>query len=303
MPKKLKILLTGADGQVGHELLKVLPTDYEVIPTTLSGGNGFIQCDLSDIEKLRKLLSDVNPDIIVNPAAYTAVDKAEGDPTACFVLNKYVPREFAEYAAKKNIPLIHYSTDYVFDGSGNEPRNEEYPPAPKNVYGISKLAGEVAIELSGCHHLILRTSWVFSSHGHNFVKTMLKLGKDKEELSIVSDQIGAPTSARFLAEMTKIALDKGVKEGFDKISGTYHLCNSGETSWHGFATEIFKLAREKGVELKIKNVKPIPTSEYPTPAFRPLNSRLDCGKFKQTFAIGKFKAWSDALIEVINKLF
>ena len=298
------ILVTGADGQVGHALLKALDGLGTVVASTLAGEPlsslvPVVKADLSRELDIVGLVREVNPTIIVNPAAHTAVDKAESEPTLAYAINELAPRILAREAKARGIPLVHYSTDYVFDGSGHLPRTEDAPTGPLSVYGASKLAGEKAIRESGAQGLIFRTSWVFGDHGNNFVKTMLKLGRDREELKIVADQIGAPSQAAMLARMTRRALDQGLAKGFGTLAGVYHLCNAGETSWYGFAEEIFAQARALGVDLKVQRVIPIPTADYPTPARRPLNSRLDCSKFCRTFGLPSLPTWQEALRETL----
>lgn len=298
------ILVTGADGQVGHALLKALDGLGHVVASTLAGEPlsapvSVVKADLSREADVVQLVREVNPSIIVNPAAHTAVDKAENEPALAYAINETAPRVLAREAKERGIPLVHYSTDYVFDGAGHLPRKEDAPTGPISVYGASKLAGEKAILESGAHGLIFRTSWVYSDHGHNFVKTMLKLGREREELKIVGDQIGAPTQAAMLAAMTRRVLDHGLAKSFASIAGVYHLCNGGETSWYGFAQEIFAQARALGVDLKVQRVTAIPTADYPTPARRPLNSRLDCGKFCQTFGLTSLPTWQQALSETL----
>jgi dTDP-4-dehydrorhamnose reductase len=305
MKKALKILVTGVSGQVGYSLLDSLHPFGEIIPSDLDSGDKnhpILQLDLSQTHLIDETLRKIQPDIIVNPAAYTAVDKAETNQDQANKINRDAPKFLAEYCSRVGIPLIHYSTDYVFPGSGSTPWNENDQPNPGNFYGASKLGGETNIINSGCTYFILRTSWVFSHIGHNFVKTMLRLGRDKKEIKVVDDQFGAPTSADFLAKNTALIIEKGLSEGFKKISGTYHLCNSGVTTWCEFAKEIFHLAKKKGMELSIENVLPILSADYPTPAQRPKNSRLNCDKFKMTFNTGSLQNWNEALDEVLEKL-
>lgn len=283
------ILVTGTSGQVGHALLKTLglPAQQRV--------------DFNDLSALARLVRELRPSIIVNPAAHTAVDKAESEEALAFKVNAEAPGVLAEEAKRLGSLLIHYSTDYVFDGSGAGPRKEDAKTGPLGVYGRSKLAGEDAIRAVGGDHVILRTSWVFSDHGNNFVKTMLRLGSEREELRIVGDQIGAPTSAAFLADMTAKIIAKVGRSSAADVSGLYHLACSGETSWHGFAEEIFRQARAAGMKLKVNRVESIPTEAYPTPARRPKNSRLDCSKFARTFDT-ELMTWQQALAPVIASL-
>jgi dTDP-4-dehydrorhamnose reductase len=277
----MKILMTGSNGQVGFELARTLLPLGEVVALNRE------QADLTNLEKLRATIQHIQPDVIVNASAYTAVDKAESERETAFLINEKAVAVFAEEAKKLNALLIHYSTDYVFDGTKNAPYNENDATNPLNVYGESKLAGEQAIQHSGADYLILRTTWVFASRGQNFVKSILRLAAEREELNIVADQIGAPTSARFIAETTAHILRQSQQERGNKTfkSDSYNLTNSGETSWHGFAEKIVELARRENIELKNKVINPIPTSAYPTPAKRPLNSRLSTQKLTQHFGL------------------
>jgi dTDP-4-dehydrorhamnose reductase len=236
--------------------------------------------DFTKPETVRSLLDRFRPEMIVNPAAYTAVDRAEIDKELAWVINAEGPRLLARWARDHGAFLIHYSTDYVFDGSGCRPWREEDPTGPLNVYGASKLAGENAIREMGPAHAILRTSWLYSPVGKNFLLTMLNLGKEREELGIVADQIGAPTSAEVVAEGTMRILKSDLSP---KRQGTYHLACTGETSWHRFAEAIFEGARSRGWPMNVRNVIPITSEEYKTPARRPMNSRLSVAKFAETF--------------------
>jgi dTDP-4-dehydrorhamnose reductase len=255
------------------------------------------QADLSDPDGLRRTVQKLNPDVIVNPAAYTAVDKAETERDLAFLINAEAPRVLAEEAAKNASLLIHYSTDYVFDGTKHAPYTEEDAVRPVNVYGQSKLAGEQAIQATGADHLILRTSWVYAARGQNFLKTILRLAAEREELNIVADQIGSPTWARLIAETTAHVLRQSLLErqqgGFS--SGIYNLTSAGETSWYGFAQTIVEIARQQGTQpLKNRIINPIPTTDYPVPAKRPLNSRLSTNRLEQRFGL-KMPAWDNAL--------
>jgi dTDP-4-dehydrorhamnose reductase len=293
----VKILLLGSNGQVGWELARTLLPLGEVIALSRT------QADLTDLDKLRATIQAIRPDVIVNAAAYTAVDKAEAERESAFLINAQAVDVLAQEAKTLNALLIHYSTDYVFDGMKNEPYHEEDTPNPLNVYGESKLAGELAIQASGANYLILRTTWVFAARGQNFVKSILRLAAEREELNIVADQIGAPTWARFIAESTTQILKQAQQEREAKIfdSGIFNLTSAGETSWHGFAEKIVKFARVQNVELKNRVINPIPTAAYPTPAKRPMNSRLSTIKIEQRFGL-KIPTWEESLKLCLEEL-
>lgn len=287
----MRILLTGATGQVGWELARTLMPLGEVIAIDRS------QADHSDLASLRTIIEQHQPNVIVNPAAYTAVDKAESESELAFRVNAEAPGVLAEEAAKIGSLLVHYSTDYVFDGSNIAAYTEADATNPINVYGQSKLAGEQAIQATGCDNLILRTSWVYASRGNNFLKTIMRLAAEREELKIVADQIGAPTWARLIAEATAHIIRQSVFEQQCNIfnSTTYNLTASGETSWHGFAQKIVEIAKEKGkADLKIRTILPIPTTDYPLPAKRPANSRLANDNLEQQFGL-VMPSWDNAL--------
>lgn len=283
-----RILLTGSNGQVGWELARTLSTLGEVVATTSQSLN------LADPEAIRRVVAEVRPRIIVNPAAHTAVDKAESEPDNARALNALAPGILAEEAEKLGALLVHYSTDYVFDGSGEMPWRETDTTGPLNVYGATKLEGEQAIRERCRRHLIFRTSWVYGARGANFLLTMRRLMRERPELKIVADQIGAPTWCRSLAEATAQALAQidSPFRGADKPEpwGVYHMTNAGETSWHGFAQAIQAL---EAPETPARLV-PIPSSDYPTPARRPLNSRLDNDKLARVFGL-RLPPWQDAL--------
>lgn len=266
----MRILVTGANGQVGFELERQLSLLGEVLAPNRQA------LDLADERAVAHWLDTYRPELIVNAAAFTAVDRAESEPQQARRLNAGLPAQLAAYAAERAVPLVHYSSDYVYPGHGTQPWLESSETAPLSVYGRTKLEGDQAIEASGCRHLIFRTSWVYSARGNNFMRTMLRLGHGREALSIVADQIGAPTPARLIAQVTSLALEKQIP------TGIYHLAPRGETSWHGFANEIFRLAALHGETLAIvpANVAAIPTEDFPTPAKRPLNSRLSLGKLE-----------------------
>lgn len=287
----MKILLFGKNGQVGWELHRSLQPLGEIIAF------GREEADFSNPESLRNTVNDIRPDIIVNAVAYTAVDKAEDEEELALRINGRAPGILAEEAYRINALLVHYSTDYVFDGAKQGSYIETDEPNPNNAYGRTKLAGEQAIQTSGCDYLIFRTSWVYASRGHNFLLTILKLAKEREELSIVADQIGSPTSARLIAETTILCIQQAVKQ---KQAGAfssdlYHLTASNATSWHDFAAEIVHAATiSLKVQFKVKDIKEIKTSDYPTPAKRPKNSRLELKKLESVFDI-RMPPWEKTL--------
>lgn len=281
----MKIFLTGGTGQVGFELQRSLSLWGDVLAPARH------ELDLSDMSAVNHWLEMHAPDCIVNAAAYTAVDKAEADIQTALCINRDLPCVLAQYAVRHAIRLFHYSTDYVYDGSGRDARSEDTPAAPLNAYGRSKLAGDEAVMGSGASYVIFRTSWVYAARGNNFLRTMLRLAGQRDHLSVVADQIGAPTSARLLADVTNIALAKR-----DVPSGIYHAVCRGETSWHGFACQIFETARRMGYALRLQNedVQAISTEAYGAPAPRPLNSRLSVDKLEKTLEI-KLPHWQEAL--------
>jgi dTDP-4-dehydrorhamnose reductase len=278
----MKILLLGKNGQVGWELQRALAPLGELIALDRQGESG-LSGDLSNLAKLEQSILSIKPDIIVNAAAYTAVDKAESDTELADVINHKAPALLAKLANKFGALLVHYSTDYVFNGSGEKPWAEDDQTAPLSIYGQTKLDGELAIQQSGCKHLIFRTSWVYAAKGNNFAKTMLRLASDRDELNVISDQIGAPTSAELIADISAHAIMQTRQE--TAINGLFHLAASGEASWHEYAIYAIEVARNQGASLQVKRINEIPTSEYPTPAARPLNSRLNCCKLVHTFSL------------------
>lgn len=297
--KPARILLLGADGQLGWELRRALLPLGEVMPC------GRAQTDLTDLPALRALLAHVQPDIVVNAAAYTAVDKAESEPELAQRINAQAPQVLADYAAVNHAWLLHYSTDYVFDGSKPSAYTEADAPNPLSVYGRSKLAGEQAIAASGCHHLILRTSWVYAARGSNFAKTMLKLAAERDSLRVVADQHGAPTSAELLADVSalllhRLQLDAGLAA---RVSGIYHLSAQGSTTWHGYTQYVLARAAARGMALRCppEAVQPIATADYPLPAPRPANSRLDCSKLQTTFNL-VLPPWQVQVRRLIDEL-
>lgn len=293
------ILLTGKHGQVGWELQRALNGHGDVVAL------GAEEMDLADADSIRRTVQALRPSIIINPAACTAVDKAESEPDLALAVNGIAPGVLAEEARKLDAVLLHYSTDYVFSGIKSTPYTEDDLPDPQSVYGRTKLAGEEAIRASGCKHLILRTSWVYGVHGGNFLKTVLRLAKEREELRIVADQFGAPTWARDLAKATTLALLAWqMSEWDDELAGTYHLTASGRTNWHEYAEEIVRLARQLDPMLASKalTVRAITTQEYPTPAKRPANSSLACDRFASTFGI-RLPDWRQSLAACMRELY
>ena len=276
----ITILLLGKNGQVGWELQRSLAPLGKVIALDRNGEDGLCG-DISDLDGLRHTIEQIKPDILINAAGYTAVDQAQSEPEMAAQLNHHAPALMAELIKAQGGCLVHYSTDYVFDGSGNQPWKEADTTGPLNVYGATKLAGEQAIQASGCACLIFRTSWVYASRGNNFAKTMLRLAKERDTLSVVDDQVGAPTGADLIADVTAHAL----RQWQDKpaTAGLYHLAAQGETSWYDYAQYVFDWARSEGLPLALQSLNPIPSEDYPVPAIRPKNSRLDGQKLEITF--------------------
>ncbi|MBI5270248.1 MAG: dTDP-4-dehydrorhamnose reductase [Burkholderiales bacterium] len=279
----MKILLLGKDGQLGWELQRALAPLGELVAAGRRGDGPV--ADLAQPESLVALVRAVQPAIIVNAAAHTAVDRAESEPGLAQALNADAPGVLAREAAALGATLVHYSTDYVFDGSGHAARDEDAPTAPLSVYGRTKLAGEQQVRASGCRHLILRTSWVYAARGGNFARTMLRLAAERDELRVIDDQVGAPTGAELIADVTAHALRRLAQA--PELSGLYHLAAAGETSWHGYARHVIEWARARGQALRVapEAVRPIPTRDYPTPAARPLNSRLDTRRLRAAFGL------------------
>ena len=276
----LRILITGGSGQVGHCLKAQLEGCAELSVPDSSALN------IADRHSVRQAVETFRPDYIINAAAYTAVDKAEGDTGRAFAVNRDGARHLAEAAEAAGAAMLHISTDYVFDGAGGAPYDEAAPTAPQNIYGASKLAGEQAV-LAACRRaVVMRTSWVFGAHGQNFVKTMLRLGRERDSLGIVADQYGAPTAAADIAAALITIVRRHTPEQLAERAGIYHYCGSPYASWFEFAETIFAEAAAQGVLAKIPTVKPIATADYPTPAKRPADSRLDCGKIRTVFGIG-----------------
>jgi len=276
----MKIVLLGKNGQLGWELQRALAPLGELIALDRAQG-----ADLNEPDALIRTVRHHAPQVIVNAAAYTAVDKAESDAATCSRVNAEAPGRLAALAKDLGALLVHYSTDYVFDGGGNTPRTEDAATGPLSVYGRTKLEGEQAIQASGCAHLILRTSWVYAARGGNFAKTMLRLAAEREQLKVIADQIGAPTGADLLADLSAHMIGSTLAR--PELAGLYHAVAAGETSWHGYARHVIEFARARGIAIKAASdqVMAIPTTDYPTPAQRPLNSRLSTHKLQQAFGL------------------
>lgn len=298
-----RILLTGVTGQVGGELARTLaPLGVVVAPLRE-------ELDLTDASSIRKVIQAVQPRWIVNPAAYTAVDKAESEPDLAYAINAEAPKAIAEEARRIGAGVIHFSTDYVFDGEGLRPYVETDATGPVSVYGASKLAGEEALAASGAGYLVFRTSWVYGSTGKNFLRTILKAARERDRLRVVADQHGAPTWSRDLARMTAHVMQQiegdaaggDLHGALDRRSGIYHASGAGETTWFGFAQQAVAMLRERELTAKFAEVDAITTAEYPTPAKRPENSRLNCEKLVSTFG-WKMMDWRDSLREVMAEL-
>ena len=295
----MKILLFGKDGQVGWELQRSLAPLGELV--ALDTGSQDLCGDFTNLEGIAQTVCDVAPDIIVNAAAHTAVDKAESEPELAHTINALAPGVLAQAAKRSGAWLVHYSTDYVFDGSGDKPWLETDPTGPLNIYGKTKLAGEDAIRASGCQHLIFRTSWVYAARGGNFAKIMLRLAQERDCLTIIDDQIGAPTGADLLADVSAHAIRTALRH--PQLSGLYHLVASGQTSWHGYASFVIDFARQAGIAIKVAPdaIQPVPTSAFPTAAKRPLNSRLDTGKLTNTFGLN-LPHWQSGITRMLTEI-
>lgn len=293
------ILLTGVSGQVGFELQRALAPLGPVL--TLSRQD----CDFADGAALARTVRELCPAIVVNPAAYTAVDKAETEPDLAMAVNGEAPGRLGEAAAAVGALVVHYSTDYVFDGRANRPYVETDTPNPLSVYGRTKLAGERALQASGARHVILRTSWVFGVWGQNFAKTMLRLAAERERLTVVADQFGAPTSAALIADVTAQILGQYLRAGCpaDFPQGIYHLAAAGETCWHEYAATVIAAARAAGRSLRLApdGLLPIASRDYPTPAPRPANSRLDTRRLRATFGLA-LPDWRAGLAHVLRQI-
>lgn len=295
----MRILLLGGNGQVGTELRRSLAPLGELIVATRTGRlDGDEACEAADFdapETLGALVERIAPDVVVNAAAYTAVDRAEDDAQAAFRANAEAPRAIAAACAARGALLVHYSTDYVFDGGASEPYPEDAPTAPLGVYGASKLEGERAVAESGARHFVFRTAWVYAAHGKNFLLTMLRLAKERDELRVVADQIGSPTSAWLIAYATAAALRSR------RASGVWHLTASGQTSWQGFAEAIVREAHARGLLERAPKVTPIATADYPTRAQRPAYSVLDNSAFQRDFGI-ELPNWHEGLVQVLDEM-
>ena len=298
-PKKPRFFITGANGQLGFELQRALAPLGDVAAC------GRDACDLSNPDSIRTAVRAAKPDVIFNAGAYTAVDKAESEPDLASAVNGVAPGILGEEAAKLGALVIHYSTDYVFDGTKTAAYREEDATNPLGVYGKTKLAGEKALAASGAGHLIFRTSWVFGAHGKNFIKTILRLAASRDELRIVADQFGAPTGAALLADASTHIATRYLRDGRENFPfGLYHLAAGGETSWHGFAQHIVAKAAAANSPLQatIERIHPIPAAEYPTPAARPANSRLNTTNLRTAFGL-QLPDWTHGVDQVLDVLF
>lgn len=296
----MTVLVFGGNGQVGRELLRALAPLGPIVATTRGGkladGSACEVADFDVPDSLPALLDRLQPSEVINAAAYTAVDKAEQEPEAAFRANAQAPGVIAQWCAAHGVPMVHYSTDYVFNGQGTTPYVEGEVTVPLNVYGASKRDGEEAVRAAGGRHMIFRTAWVYASHGGNFLRTMLRVGGERDELRVVADQVGTPTPAALIADVTAQVLQHP-----GKLSGTWHLTASGKTSWYGFAEAIFAEAVALGVLAKAPSVQAISSAEYPTPAKRPAWSVLDNHKLQHDFGI-ILPAWQDGLRRVMGEL-
>jgi dTDP-4-dehydrorhamnose reductase len=295
----MKILLLGKNGQVGWELQRSLAPLGEVLALDRHSSE---HCgDLSQPERLAQTVRDWRPDVIVNAAAHTAVDKAESEPELARCLNATAPAALAQAAAQIGALLVHYSTDYVFNGQGDQPWQEGDATGPLSVYGQTKREGEQAIVASGCAHLIFRTSWVYAARGGNFAKTMLRLAAERERLTVIDDQFGAPTGADLIADVTAHAIRASLQQ--PALGGLYHLVAGGQTTWHGYASHVIAQARliQPGLALKVSEIAPVPTSAFPTPAQRPLNSRLATHKLQNAFGLA-LSPWQQGVNRMLAEI-
>jgi dTDP-4-dehydrorhamnose reductase len=294
----MKILLLGKSGQVGWEAQRALAPLGELVALDRHGSDGLCG-DLEQVDTLADTVRRLAPDIIVNAAAYTAVDRAEHEAERAQRINADAVAVLAEQAVELGALLVHYSTDYVFDGSGEQPWREDDKPAPLSVYGATKLAGEQAIRDSRCDHLIFRTSWVYAARGGNFARTMLRLAAEREQLTVIDDQLGAPTGADLIADVSAHAIRSTLANR--DLCGTYHLAAAGLTSWHGYASFVIDHARRTGTPLAVQTITPIPTASYPTPATRPLNSRLDTHRLRSRFGL-HLADWRDGVARMLTEI-
>lgn len=305
-----RILLLGKNGQLGWELQRSLAPLAELValdrsvvadfPGAPIGGQPLCG-DLAQLDRLEATVRALAPDVIVNAAAYTAVDRAESDETAARDVNALAPGRLAQLCRELDAWLVHYSTDYVFDGTGSSHWRETDPTGPLSAYGRTKLEGEQRIRASGCRSLILRTSWVYAAHGGNFAKTMLRLAAERDVIRVIDDQFGAPTGADLLADVTAHALRAALQRS--DLIGTYHVAAKGETSWFGYARYLIESARTRGWTIKVApdSVVPVPTAVYPLPARRPNNSRLDCEKFERAFSL-QLPSWQFGVERLLGEL-
>ncbi|KPU52888.1 dTDP-4-dehydrorhamnose reductase [Pseudomonas fluorescens] len=290
----MRVLITGAQGQVGHELMRLAPQGYEIV------GMGSAELDISDAVRVALVVAELQPHLIINAAAYTAVDKAESELERAWAVNRDGVAHLAIAAERLGIPLLHISTDYVFTGDAREPYRECDPTGPTGVYGASKLGGELELAAKCSRHMILRTSWVFAAQGNNFVKTMLRLGRERDELGVVADQQGCPTSAASIAHaLWTLAIQ--YRDQGSLHWGTYHFSGTPACSWHEFALEIFRQGHKQGLITKLPQVRSIDSAEYPTPAKRPAWSVLDCSKLRVTQGIAQ-SDWRQELADVLIEL-
>ena len=295
----MKILLFGKGGQVGWELQRSLAPLGDLVALDADSQN--LCGDFTNPEGLAQTVRTVAPDIIVNAAAHTAVDQAESEPELARTINALAPGVLAHEANRRGAWLLHYSTDYVFDGSGDKSWLETDPTGPLSVYGKTKLEGEESIRATGCQHIIFRTSWVYAARGGNFAKTMLRLAQERDVLSVINDQIGAPTGADLLADVSAHAIRTALRN--PDVGGLYHLVAGGETSWHGYASFVIDFARQAGIEIKVtpEAIQPVPTSAFPLPAPRPKNSRLDTQKLKNTFGLN-LPPWQSGVTRMLTEI-
>jgi dTDP-4-dehydrorhamnose reductase len=295
----LKILLFGKGGQVGWELQRSLAALGEVV--ALDSGDTALCGDFSNLDGIAATVRAVRPDVIVNAAAHTAVDKAESEPALCRTINALAPAVLAREAAACGAWLVHYSTDYVFNGSGEQPWAEDDTTGPLSVYGQTKLEGEQAIVAAGCHYLIFRTSWVYAARGGNFAKTMLRLARERDKLAVINDQIGAPTGADLLADVTAHAIRAARRQ--PALSGVYHLAAAGSTSWHGYASLVIETARGAGVDIRVapQDIGAVTSDAFPTPAPRPKNSRLNTGKLQTAFEL-TLPHWQQGVTRMLTEI-